>query len=302
MTRKLLIRGSAMFLIAVLSVAVPRAARADALPCTVTYLNQAKEMQAKATTELAAAKAVLAEKQAKLDSFVSAGINSGNDYLNAVNEVQTAKGNVEIKLSALNDANSFVKDCQSKYAVEDNADKAYTALQDVNAMQAAKLAYDNAQSIADAALAVVNNTKAAIAGYQAQLAKSPGVQAQIDALNVQLNAQLADYKNKQAVADQKKAVYLQTLNSKWASYDKKPIEYIYIRDDMRNKTVTDLNKDGKVDAEDFFIGVTYLQSGDKDETYYRQDHYLEEQKISRQCPNMYLEIDKTYGIPVWKSY
>ena len=302
MTRKVLVRGSAMCLVAVLSFAVPKAVKADALPCTVTYLNQAKEMQAKASTELNAAKAVLAEKQAKLNALTSAGINSGNDYLNAVRELQTAQGNVEIKLSALNDANSFVKDCQSKYTVEDNADKAYTALQDVNALQAAKLAYDNAQSIANAALAVVNNTKAAIAGYQAQLKTSPSVQAQIDSLNVQLNAQLADYKNKQAVADQKKAVYLSALNSNWAAYDKKPIEYIYIRDDMRDKTVTDLNKDGKVDGEDFFIGVTYLQSGDKDDTYYRQDHYLEEQKISRKCPNIYIEIDKTYGIPVWKTY
>ncbi len=278
MTRRQLIRAGALCLVVVMGFAVPQNVKADALPCTVTYLNQAKEMQATATTELNAAKAVLAEKQAKLNSFVSAGINSGNDYLNAVREVQTAQGQVEIKLSRLNDANSFVKDCQSKYIVEDNADKSYTALQDVNTMQAAKLAYDNAQTIANGAAAAVNNTKAAIAGYQSQLAVSPAVQTQIDTLNKQLDAQVADLNSKQAIADQKKAAYLASLNSNYAAYDKKPIEYIYIRDDMRDKTVTDLNKDGKTDGEDFFIGVGYFQGLNKNDPFYRQDHYIEEQK------------------------
>ena len=278
MKGKQLIGVGAVCLAAALTFGSPETVRADALPCTVTYLNQAKEMQAAATTELNAAKAVLADKQAKLNTFTSAGINSGSDYLNAVSELQAAQGQVEIMLSRLNDANNYVKDCESKYTVEDNADKSYTALQDVNSLQAAKLAYDNAQNIATAALTVVNNTKAAIAGYQVQLATSPAVQAQIDALNVQLNAQIADYNNKQAVADQKKAVYASALNTNWASYDKKPIEYIYIRDDMRNKTVTDLNKDGKVDGEDFFIGVGYFQGGNQDDPFYRQDHYIEEAK------------------------
>ena len=278
MKGKQLIGVGAVCLAAALVFGIPTTVRANALPCTVAYLNQAKEMQAAATAELNAAKAVLADKQAKLNSFTSAGINSGSDYLNAVNELQTAQGQVEIKLSRLNDANGFVRDCESKYTVEDNADKSYTALQDVNALQAAKLAYDNAQNIANGALVTVNNTKAAIAGYQAQLSVSPAVQAQIDVLNTQLNAQIADYNNKQAVADQKKSVYSAALNTNWASYDKRPIEYIYIRDDMRDHTVTDLNKDGKVDGEDFFIGVGYYQGLSKDDPIYRQDHYLEEAK------------------------
>ena len=271
-----LIGVGAVCLAAALTFCVPTTVRADALPCTVTYLNQAEALQAAATAELNSAKAVLAEKQAKLNSFTSAGINSGTDYLNAVSELQAAQGQVEIKLSRLNDANSFVKDCQSKYAVEDNADKAYTALQDVNALQAAKLAYDNAQAIANAALNAVNNTKAAIAGYQAQLATSPTVQTQIDTLNVQLNSQIADYNNKQAIADQKKAAYLACLNSNYAAYNKAPIDYIYNRDNMRDRTVTDLDANGKVDGEDFFIGVKYVQGGSKSDPLYRQDHYLEE--------------------------
>ncbi len=268
-----------MCLAAAISFGVPTVVRADALPCTVAYLNQAKEMQAAATAELNAAKAVLADKQAKLNSFASAGVNSGNDYLNAVRELQAAQGQVEIKMSRLNDANGFVRDCQSKYAVEDNADKSYKALQDVNVMQAAKLAYDNAQTIANGAAVAVNNTKNAIAGYQAQLSKSPAVQAQIDTLTVQLNAQLADLNNKQAIADQKKAAYTATITPSALSYSKKGIEYIYNRDMMRDRTVTDLNASGKTDGEDFFIGVQYVHDGSKSEPLYRQDHYLEEERV-----------------------
>ena len=279
MTGKQLIRVGAVCLAAAISFGVPTVVRADALPCTVAYLNQAKEMQAAATAELNAAKAVLADKQAKLNSFTSAGVNSGNDYLNAVRELQAAQGQVEIKMSRLNDANGFVRDCQSKYTVEDNADKSYKALQDVNVMQAAKLAYDNAQTIANGAAVAVNNTKNAIAGYQAQLSSSPAVQAQIDALTVQLNAQLADLNNKQAIADQKKAAYTATITPSALSYSKKGIEYIYNRDMMRDRTVTDLNASGKTDGEDFFIGVQYVNDGSKSEPLYRQDHYLEEERV-----------------------
>lgn len=302
MTGKQLIRVGAVCLAAAVTFIVPTTVRADALPCTVAYLNQAKSAQAAAQAELNAAKAVLAQKQAAVNSFTSAGINSGNDYLKAVNELQAAQGQVEIKLSRLNDANSFVKDCQSKYAVEDNADKAYTALQDVNVMQAAKLEYDNAQAIATAALNALNNTKTAIAGYQAQLKTSPAVQAQIDALSAQLKAQTADYNNKQAVADQKKAAYTASINSKTASYSKKAIDYIYNRDNMRDRTVTDLNASGKTDGEDFFLGVQYVQDGSKSDPLYRQDHYLEQQRISRQCPDMYIGTDPVYGIPMWLHY
>ena len=278
MNTKQLIRVGAIAMVAALSFAVPNVVKADALPCTVMYLNQAKEAQAQATANLNAAKAVLAEKQAKVNTFTSAGIKSGNDYLKALNELQAAQGNVEIMMSRLNDANNFVKDCQSKYTVEDNAEKAYIALQNVNVLQAAKLEYDNAQTLANAAAVAVNNTKTAIAGYQAQLAKSPAVQAQIDALNVQLNAQMADLNNKVAVANQKKAAYEATMNPVAASYNKKPIEYIYNRDMMVPHTVTDLNGDGKLDGQDFFVGVQYVQDGNKDEPLYRQDHYLEEKR------------------------
>lgn len=288
MTGKQLIRVGAACLAAALSFGIPTVVRADALPSSVAYLNQAKEMQAAATAELNAAKAVLADKQARVNLFTSAGINSGNDYLNAVRELQAAQGQVEIKMSRLNDANGFVRDCQSKCTVEDNADKSYKALQDVNVLQAAKLAYDNAQTIANGAAVAVNNTKNAIAGYQAQLSVSPAVQAQIDTLNVQLNAQLADLNNKQAIADQKKAAYTAALNSSAASYNKAGIDYIYNRDMMRSHTVTDLNASGKTEGDDYFIGVQYVQDGSKSEPLYRQDHYLEEQRIAeRNKPVVY---------------
>lgn len=283
MTKKYLIRAIVMCSAAVLTFAVPQAVSADALPCTVMYLNQAKEAQARATSELAAAKAVLNEKQAKVNAFTASGETNTQAYFNAATELLAAKGNVEAKQQALASANSFVSDCQSKYIVEDNADKSFKALQDVNVMQAAKLEYDNAQNIATAAATVVDQTKKAIAGYQTQLAKSPAVQAQIDALNAQLVAQQADYAAKQAVADGKKTAYAASLNSGYASYDKKPIDYIYNRDMMRAHTVTDLNKDGKVDGDDFFLGIQYVQGGSKSEPLYRQDHYIEEERALHPC-------------------
>lgn len=279
MTKKYLIRAIVLSGIILSGIMAPKAVKADALPCTVMYLNQAKEAQAAATAELSAAQALLSEKQAKVNALTAAGETNTQAYFNASTELLSAKGNVEAKQQALASANSFVKDCQSKYAVEDNADKAYKALQDVNVVQAAKLEYDNAQNIATAAATAVNETKKAIAGYQTQLAKSPAVQAQIDALNAQLAAQQADLAAKQAVADSKKSTYSASLNSNYASYNKAAIDYIYNRDMMRAHTVTDLNKDGKVDGEDFFIGIGYVQGGSKDEPLYRQDHYIEEERV-----------------------
>lgn len=278
MTKKFIKGAIAFCATAAMGLAAPTAVKADALPCTVTYLNQAREAQAKATSELAAAQAKLKEIQAKVDAFTAAGETNTQAYFDAATELLAARGNVESKQQALCSANSFVSDCQSKYAVEDNFDKAYKALQDVNMVQSSKLEYDNAQSIATAASSAIEQTKNAIAGYQSQLAVSPAVQTQIDALNAQLAAQQADYDAKQAVADSKKSVYEASLNSNYASYDKAPIDYIYNRNLMRAHIVTDLNKDGVVDGEDFFIGIGYMQGGSKEGVYFREDHYIEEAK------------------------
>ncbi|MCR5509038.1 MAG: hypothetical protein K6F34_10155 [Lachnospiraceae bacterium] len=255
MIRKTIIKTTAICLIAAASLMVPRAVKADALPCTVMYLDQAKAMKAAAEAEVAAAKVVLADKQAKFDAFRAAGITTGMDYLNALSEFQAAQRNLECKLSAVYNADNFIKDCQSKYAVEDNADKAYKALQSVNKVQAAKLEYDNAAGIAAQAAVTVNETKKAIAGYQTMLATSPSVQAQIDSLNALLAIQQADLAAKQALADQKKAAFMSSLNSDYASYNKKAIDYIYIRDNMRDTVVGDLNENGRPDGEDFFIAI-----------------------------------------------
>ncbi|MCR5420955.1 MAG: hypothetical protein K6E98_08115 [Lachnospiraceae bacterium] len=297
MTRLNLIRVMTFLGVAMIGLSIPKAVSADALPCTVMYLEQAKTVQTKAVADLNEAKAALAATQAKVDAFVASGNVTSAEYFAAANELLAAKGNVEAKQQALSSANSFVSDCQSKYAVEDNADRSYKALQDLNVVQAAKLEYDNAQNIANAAAVVVNNTKAAIAAYQVQLATSPAVQAQIDTLNAQLVLQEADYKAKQAVADQKKQVYLNSLNSNYAAYNKSAIDYIYNRDMMRSHTVTDLNNDGVVDGNDYFIGVQYVQDGSKSEPLYRQDHYLEEERSLHPC--WHIENSEVYHVPVW---
>lgn len=297
MTRQGFLRTLAVLGVAIMGIAAPKTVHADALPCTVMYLNQAKDMQASATAELTAAKANLAQVQAKVDAFVARGETNTQAYFDASNELLAAKGNVEAKQQALASANSFVSDCQSKYTVEDNADRSYKALQDLNVVQAAKLEYDNAKNIADAAEAMVNNTRNAIAGYEAQLLTSPGVKAQIDSLKVQLAAQIADFNAKKAVADQKYTAYRNSLNSNYAAYDKAAIDYINNRADMRSHTVTDLNGDGKVDGEDFFIGIGYMQGGSTSEPFYRQDHYLEEERQLH--PRWHVINSEKWHAPIW---
>ena len=155
MIRKVVLGTAVMCAAAAVSFAVPKTVMADALPCTVMYLEQAKGMKAAAEAEVAAAKAVLADKQAKFNAVKAAGITTGMDYLNALSEMEAAQRNVECKLSAVYNADNYIKDCQSKYAVEDNADRSYKALQDVNAVQAAKLDYDNAVNIANAVFIIL---------------------------------------------------------------------------------------------------------------------------------------------------
>ena len=278
MTRQLLLKALAVAGVAVVCAAAPQTVKADALPCTVMYLNQAREAQAKANSELASAKASLSQAQAALDAIVAGGGTNTQEYFDASTALLAAKGLVETKQQELCSANSFVKDCESKYVVEDNADKAFQALQDVNMVQSSKLNADNAQNIAAAAEEAVNNTKAAIAGYQTQRAASPAVQEQIDALNAQLAVQLKDLEAKQAAAAAGKTAFDNSLNSNYASYDKSALDYIFNRLNMRDHTVTDLNKDGVTDGEDYFIGVGYVQGGNPGEPIYRYDHYKEEEK------------------------
>lgn len=279
MTKKYLIRAMTICAAAVMGLAAPRTVKADALPCTVEYLNQARSAQANANAELAAAKAELAEVQARVDALTASGNTASQEYFDASTALLAAKGKVETKQQELSSANSFVSDCESKYIVEDRADKAFQALQSVNLVGSSKLEYDNAVEMCNNAAKALEDTKAAIAGYQAQLATSPSVQAQIDALNGQLAVLEAEVNQKAAAVEQKKSAFAGSLNSNYKEYDKSAIEYIYNRDDMRDRTVTDLDKDGDVDGDDFFIGVGYVQGGSKSEPLYRQDHYIEEERV-----------------------
>ncbi len=233
----------------------PNVVKADALPCTVMYLEQAQGMKATAEAEVKAAQSVYEQKKAVVDQMKAAGNTAGLDYLNAVAAMDEASRMVDCKKSAVYNAENFIKDCKSKYAVEDAADKSFKALQDLNVVQSCKLDYDNAMNIAAQASNAVEATKNAIAGYKVQLASSPALQAQIDSLAQVLASQEADLAAKLAVVSQKKAAYESSLNSNYAQYDKRAIDYIYARDNARDTVFGDLNENGLADGDDFFIGI-----------------------------------------------
>ena len=270
MTKKVLLGVLVLCGAVAFTCATPKTVKADAFPCTVEAINQANAAKSVAEKELAAAQADFNVKAAALKVFTDAGITTGNEYLAALNAYNTAKGVVEIKSGALYNANNHLKDCTERSIYEDNFSKSIKALADLNVVQSTKLDYDNAVKAANGVAENIANINSAIAGYKAQLAACPSVQAIIDELNSKLVTLNADYNAKLAVVNAKKAAYDASLNSDYASYDREVIDYVSNRDSMRKHVVSDLNNDGVIDGNDYFIGVKYMQDGSKGPVYFSQ--------------------------------
>lgn len=247
---------AAVFSFVAVAVVSPKTVKADPLPCTITYLEEAKAQKAAADAALEAAKADLAVKQAQYDAVKNTG--SEIEKLVASDALTNAQNVVAWHVSRVNDAQTFINNVMEKWQVEDAADNAVHALYDLNVVQANLLGANNAQDIANMAAARIKMVQQQIIGYQAALATSPSLQSQIDALNAQLPALIADYEAKQADANARRAAYYQSLNSNYANYNQAAIDYIYNRDLMRAYAVTDLNHDNSVDGIDFFIGIGYM--------------------------------------------
>lgn len=177
-----------------------------AYSCTYDIINDANAKIAAAQNSLALAQAEEARCRAAFEAVKSQGPSS-LAYVQAAAAVENAVNQKNYAAGQVQNAQAYLANIKGREAEEDALLNSIDALGVLNKVQAAQADANGAQEIANAALIQVKNTQNAIAGYQQQLATCPSVQAQIDALNVQLAAQTADYNNKQAIANQKLATY-----------------------------------------------------------------------------------------------
>lgn len=180
-----------------------------AYSCTYDIINDANAKIVAAQNNLSLAQAEEARCRAAFEAVKSQGPSS-LAYVQAAAAVENAVNQKNYAAGQVQNAQAYLANIKGREAEEDALLNSIDALGVLNNVQAAQAAAKGAQEIANAALVQVKNTQTAIAGYQQQLDICPSVQAQIDALNVQLVAQTADYNNKQAIANQKLATF-QTL-------------------------------------------------------------------------------------------
>ena len=188
-----------------------------ALPCTYDIINDANAQIAYYDQNYNAAKACEAELLATFNAVKNNPAHSQLEYEQAAYNYTNAVNKTKWWLTGLNNAKAYLKNISDRGAFEDKFAANKAALADLTTLQAAKTDADGYVNIANGVAAQIADAERAIAGYQAQLAACPSLQAQIDALNVRLAALKADYAAKAAVASEKRAVfdnYLNTLNYK----------------------------------------------------------------------------------------
>ena len=211
-----------------------------AYSCTYDIINDANSKIAQAQQNYALAQAEEANYKVAFEAVKSLGPSS-LAYLQAAAAYESAMNRTKYAAGQIANAQAYLANIKGREAYEDNLLTSIDLLHGVNNLQLAKSEADGAQEIANAVIAQINNTKTAIAGYQQQLATCPSVQAQLDALNVQLASLIADYNSKQAVANQKLAAYQAILASgAGAGYTQKYIDayYNYERNVEINHDVT----------------------------------------------------------------
>lgn len=224
-----------------------------ALPCTYDIINDANAKIVAAQNAYAQAVADEANYKAAFEAVKSQGPSS-LAYVQAANAYESAVRRTRYAYDQITNAKTYLANIQGRETVEDDYLNAVASLGTLNNLQAAQQDAKNAQDIANSAAQQIKNIQTAIAGYQQQLATCPSVQAQIDALNVQLVALTADYNNKQAIANQKLAAF-QALAAAggYQGYDAKYINYI----NNRGKYATVCGCTGV----DFYNGTTFCTCG-----------------------------------------
>ncbi len=214
------------------AVAAPAEAQA-ALPCTYDTINDANAQIVAAQNAYAAAQAEEAALRAAFEAVKAEGPSSLR-YLAAASALESATNRTKWAYDQITNAQAFLANIKQRETVEDDYLNAVSALSVQSTAQASAMDAQSAQEIANMAFAQTKLVENVIAGYKQQLAVSPTLQTQIDALNAQLVALKADYANKQLIADQKKAAAAAAANALSASnYNKKYIDYINNRDKYR---------------------------------------------------------------------
>ncbi len=213
---------SALLLCGLVAVVKPVTVNAAA-PCSIDTINAANAQIAQAQLVYAQAQQTEAAALATLNAVKNSG--SQLEIAVASNAYTTAQNQTHWALDQLNNAKAFLANITARANGETALEQSILQLQNLNNMQAVKMDADNAAAIANGVLAQINQMKAAVASYQQQLATTPSVQAQIDALNVQIKALEADYAAKKAIADQKMVVYLNAVKAdQYDAYNKAVID------------------------------------------------------------------------------
>lgn len=224
-----------------------------ALSCTYDIINDANAKIVAAQNAYNLAVADEANCKAAFEAVKSQGPAS-LAYVQAANAYESAQNRTRYAYDQITNAKAYLANIRGRETVEDDYLNAVASLGVLNNVQAAEQDAKNAQDIANSAALQIKNIQNAILGYQQQLATCPSVQAQIDALNVQLAALTADYNNKQAVANQKLATFKSLLAAGgYQNYDSKYINYI----NNRGKFATV----GGCTSVDFYNGTTSCKCG-----------------------------------------
>lgn len=206
--------------------AAPAQVKADYLPSTYVTIEQANAQKAAAMAELAKANTELLVLQANVETLKAQGADALT-LLKATDAVTNTNNRIHWLVDQVNNAQAFIDNTVKRGTIEDRYQASVSYLADLNALQTLKSNVDGLNNIAGAAFTNVQNIKTAIAGYTNQLATCPSVQAQIDALNVQLAAAEADYAAKKAAADAKAAEFANALaTTNWNKYDKEIMDYV----------------------------------------------------------------------------
>ena len=218
-------------------VAAPVSANAAA-PCSLVIIDDANSQILAAQSAYEAAKVREAEALAKLNAVKAGG--SQLDIEMAAAAYTTAQNATHWYLDQVNNAKLYLTNITNRANQETAIEVSYEQLRNLSGMQASKLDADSALAVANNVLMQIQQTQNAIAGYQQMLATSPSVQAQIDALNVQLASLQADYNAKKAVADAKMAAFQGKVAADgYDQYDQSIIDYWKHRDEVRDRHLTD---------------------------------------------------------------